>query len=93
MGGRCRTLRLARNLSQSELAARVGVSLSSIRRLEASGSGPLELLVRVALSLQVADQFESLLTLPLLSIADAARAAAGSSRRRAARRKIPQPRT
>lgn len=92
LGRRCRALRLTRNLSQSELAARVGASLSSIRRLEAGGSGPLELLVRIAQSLQVADQFESLLTLPLFTIADAERASAGSSRRRATRRRIPAPR-
>ncbi|MDP2793669.1 MAG: helix-turn-helix transcriptional regulator [Sulfurisoma sp.] len=86
LGQRCRALRLARDLSQSELAARVGASLSSIRRLEASGSGPLELLVRVAQSLQVVSQFEPLLMQPVLTIADAERETAARSRRRAARR-------
>lgn len=83
-GQRCRRLRLQANLSQLELAERVGASLSSIRRLEANGQSSLELLVRVTQSLHLASHLESLLALPVLSIADAERAAATAKRQRAA---------
>jgi len=85
LGGRCRVLRLARNLSQAELAAMAGTSLSSIRRLEARGQGTLPLLARVAQALQVAGQFESFLVLPVTRIADVERDAALASRQRARR--------
>lgn len=85
LGTRCRRLRLARNLSQAELATMTGASLSSIRRLEARGQGTLSLLTRVAQALQAANQFESFLVLPVVRIADAERDAALAGRRRAAR--------
>ncbi len=83
LGGRCRRLRLARNLSQAELAAMTGSSLSSIRRLEARGQATLLLLARLAHALQVAQQFESFLVLPTVRIADAERNADLATRRRA----------
>lgn len=85
IGQRCRRLRLQANLSQLELAERSGASLSSIRRLEASGQATLELLVRVTQALQLSAQLENLLVLPVLSIADAERDATGSTRQRAAK--------
>jgi transcriptional regulator with XRE-family HTH domain len=84
LGQRCRRLRLQANLSQLELAERAGASLSSIRRLEASGQATLELLVRVAQALHLVNQLESLFVLPVLSIADAERTAATFKRQRAA---------
>ena len=39
LGERLRALRLARNLSQQDLAAMSGVSLSTVRRLESAGQG------------------------------------------------------
>lgn len=83
LGQRCRALRLARNVSQAELAARAGVSLSSIRRLESGGRGTIDLLVRVAQALHVVAQFETLLTQPVITIADAEREEAVLARRRA----------
>ncbi len=83
LGARCRRLRLQANLSQLELAQRAGTSLSSIRRLEASGQGTLELLVRVAQVLHLVGHLENFLVLPVLSIADAERDAAVKSRQRA----------
>lgn len=83
LGSRCRALRLARNLSQAELAAMAGSSLSSIRRLEAHGQATLLLLARVAQALQVGHQFEPFLVLPVTRIADLERAAALAGRRRA----------
>jgi transcriptional regulator with XRE-family HTH domain len=84
LGQRCRRLRLQANLTQLELAGRAGASLSSIRRLEASGQATLELLVRVAQALQLVSHLENLLVLPVLSIADAERDIAATKRQRAA---------
>lgn len=84
LGQRCRRLRLQANLSQLELAERAGASLSSIRRLEASGQAALELLVRVAQVLHLVSHLEDLLILPVLSIADAERDVAATKRQRAA---------
>lgn len=83
LGQRCRRLRLQANLSQLELAERAGVSLSSIRRMEASGQSTLELLVRVNQALHLTNHLENLLVLPVLSIADAERNEATDMRQRA----------
>ena len=85
LGARCRTLRLARNLSQTDLAAMTASSLSSIRRLESQGQGTLLLLARVAQALQVARQFEFFLVLPTTRIADVERLETLVARRRAGR--------
>ncbi|MDD5332728.1 MAG: helix-turn-helix transcriptional regulator [Rhodoferax sp.] len=84
LGQRCKHLRLQANLSQLELAQRGGASLSSIRRLEASGQATLELLVRVTQALHLVSHLENLLVVPALSIADAERALAAKQRQRAA---------
>ncbi|MEO6279566.1 helix-turn-helix transcriptional regulator [Roseateles sp.] len=87
LGERLRALRLVRNFGQAELAARAGCSLSAVRRLEASGQGSLEMVVRVAQALQAADGLGSLFELPALtSIAQAEAMAGTPARRRASRR-------
>ena len=86
MGERARRLRLVRNWNQAELAARAGVSLASLRRFEATGRGAVELLVRVAQTLQAADAFETLLAPPVTTIAALAREADAEKRQRASRR-------
>lgn len=91
LGQRCRRLRLQANLAQLELAERAGASLSSIRRLEASGQATLELLVRVAQALHLASHLENLLVLPVRSIADAERDAAGKRQRAASPRRLKKP--
>jgi transcriptional regulator with XRE-family HTH domain len=83
IGERIRVLRLARNLSQGELACMAGFSLSSIRRLESTGQGTLKLLASVALALQAVDALESLFVFPVETIAQAEAAARVGSRRRA----------
>lgn len=84
LGQRCKHLRLQANLSQLELAQRSGASLSSIRRLEASGQATLELLVCVTQALHLVSHLENLLVVPVLSIADAERALTAKQRQRAA---------
>lgn len=83
VGQRARALRLARNLSQQQLADMAGASLSSIRRLEARGQGTLALLVRLAQALQVVDQLGLLFDQPVQTIAEAERRAAVARRQRA----------
>lgn len=69
IGGRIRHLRLAQNLTQTQLAQMTQSSLSSVRRLEAQGQGSFEFVVRIAQALQVVDQLEPLFAPPEQSIA------------------------
>lgn len=86
LGERVRRLRLARNLSQQELADMGGVSLSTVRRLEAHGQSGLQTLVQVAQALGALEGLQGLFTLPAQSIADAQAAAQVAQRQRARRR-------
>ena len=86
LGERVRLLRLARNLSQQELADMGGVSLSTVRRLEASGQGGIQTLVQVAQALGAVDGVQGLVTLPARSIAEAQGAAQLAQRQRARRK-------
>lgn len=86
LGERVRALRLARNLSQQELADMGGVSLSTVRRLEASGQGSVLLLVQVALALGAADGLQELFALPARTIAELDAATQATQRQRARRR-------
>lgn len=89
LGSRLRALRLARNVSQQELAGMAGVSLSSIRRLEASGQASLELLVRVAQALQVGQALDELFVQPApQSIAQAEKLLHFKRRQRASRQRM-----
>lgn len=87
LGHRLRALRLLRNVSQHELAERTGASLSSIRRLEASGQASLELVVRVAQALQAAQGLDDLFAPPAPSIAQAEALWQASQRQRASKAK------
>lgn len=85
IGVRLRALRLARNFSQQELAERAGVSLSSLRRLEASGQASLELVVRVAQALQATQGLDNLFAPDAPSIAQAEALWRASQRQRASK--------
>jgi transcriptional regulator with XRE-family HTH domain len=89
LGARLRTQRLARNFTQAELAERAGCSLSALRRLESGGQGTLELVVRVAQALSLAEALQLLFELPALnSIAQAEAQVLTPLRQRARRRKV-----
>ena len=60
IGQRLRALRLSNNLSQTELAARAGVSLMMLRRLESGGEGPLLAWVKLLQALHALDVLESI---------------------------------
>lgn len=66
LGAALRDLRLARNLGQSELAARAGVARSAVQNLEA-GHGNLTTLVRVVRSLGREDWLGSLAAQPTIN--------------------------
>jgi transcriptional regulator with XRE-family HTH domain len=83
IGARGRALRLARNLSQQELARMTGASLSSIRRFEARGQGAFDLAARIAIALQATDGLDCLFALPQQTIAQAEAAAQVALRQRA----------
>lgn len=75
LGSRLRDRRLRLNITQREVAKRAGLSLGTLRNLEARPqSASFETVVRVAMALDLVRQFESLFHQPVLSIADLERA-------------------
>ena len=57
---RLKRIRLDQNVSQEQLAERSGVSLGSLRRFESKGEISLKSLVRLAISLNHAQDFDLL---------------------------------
>ncbi len=64
LGQRLKELRLLANLRRTTLAARSGVSLSSLQRCEDSGEASLKNLLRLAHALGRLPEFERLLQPP-----------------------------
>ena len=60
IAGRFKARRLAMNLTQSELAARSGVTFSSLKRFEREGLIALDSLLKLALVLNCLDDFDKL---------------------------------
>lgn len=85
LGQRLRIRRLALNQSQMETAARAGISLGALRNLERTGLVTVEVLLRVAGTLGVLHQLESVFVTRPMSIEQME--VANRSRRRAGRRK------
>ena len=56
---RARKLRLLRNLSQSGLAERSGVSLASLKRFERTGQISLDSLLRIAIVLEALEPVQT----------------------------------
>jgi DNA-binding XRE family transcriptional regulator len=65
---RLRAQRLAQALSQAELAARAGVGLASLKRLEAGDGTSLDVCLRVVVALGLAGQLQMLFGLQVQSI-------------------------
>jgi len=78
-------VRLAQNLTQADLAGRAGVSSGAVRKLESGGLTTLATFVKCVQALGAADEFESLLSPQVASIAQMEREAAGAVRKRARR--------
>jgi len=60
IGARAKAMRLARNITQSALCNKAGVSLASLKRFENEGKGSLDLITRVGFALDVAGDFDAL---------------------------------
>jgi transcriptional regulator with XRE-family HTH domain len=86
LGRRLRARRLSLNQSQQETAARAGVSPGALRNLERTGLVTVEVLLRVASTLGLLDQLESVFIVQPVSIEQME--AASHSRRRASRRPV-----
>ncbi len=83
LAGRLRELRLARGWRQVTLAERSGVSLGSLRRLEASGRVSLQNLLKLAFALGRLDDLDALFQAPQASsLAELEAAESGRSRQR-----------
>lgn len=61
LGQRAKALRLDRNLTQSGLATRVGISVGTLKRFENTGKIQLDYLLRIALVLDRLKEFDLLL--------------------------------
>lgn len=64
IGARVRRLRLVAGWTQVELAERAGVSVSTLKLLEASGKGSLQRLAKLAVALNVDGDLRGLFTEP-----------------------------
>ena len=85
IGDRIRANRLAQNLSQSELAARAGISERALRNFERSGKGTFDLFLRTTSALGLTGALSELFVLKPKSIEDMERAS--QKRQRASRRR------
>ncbi len=82
LGERIRQLRLQRNWTRQTLAARAGVTQSSLKRFESTGQASLSLVLQVAHALDRLDDFESLFAPPKArSLAELEKAQAPSRQR------------
>ena len=83
IAGRLAQLRLARNVTQEALAGHAGISLRTLRRLEAGSPCGLDSFLRVALALGVGDAVVA--AVPASDIRPIERVGARGSERRRAR--------
>lgn len=85
LGLRLRTLRLAKDWTQTELAERAGVAVSTLKLLEAKGQGSFQRLIRIAVALGVDGEIRDLFA--GTSTAESIAAVKRAERQRAPRRK------
>lgn len=64
LGERLKKRRLIQNLTQTELANKAGVGVSTIARIESGQSGTLDNVVRIAIGLGMINEFAELFNLP-----------------------------
>ncbi len=69
LGHRLREHRLRRNMLQTELAHRSGISVSALKKLEGSGQGTLENFMKVVFALRLENEVKSLFAPQQISIA------------------------
>ncbi|MBB2166821.1 helix-turn-helix transcriptional regulator [Gluconacetobacter aggeris] len=82
-----RARRLARNLTQDELARRSGVAIATLRRFEGGGPASLSTVLAIAEALEALDGFSTLFPLPEAKSLDELDASARRRRRAAGRKK------
>lgn len=87
LGRRVARARLRQNLTQAELAASAGVSLSTVRRLESGGGSQLSAFLCVLRSLDLLDELEA--AIPRSQPSPIELADSGAQPRQRARRKKP----
>ena len=83
---RLRTERLAQEMSQADVAGRAGVGINTVSNLEAGRNVSFESLVRVAMVLGRAQEFDSLFLPKLNSLDDIRRYESSSTRKRIKRK-------
>lgn len=64
LGARARATRKAQGLTQAEVAARAGLGRRTVQRFEESGSGTVDVMVRIGFALGVPDTFDALFPSP-----------------------------
>lgn len=82
VGEQFRTLRLARNLDQTQLAELAGISLGSVKGLEQGRGSTLKTIVRVARALDREDWLRSIAPRATVSPIDVLRSSRTQPRRR-----------
>lgn len=70
LGQRLKARRIYLRLTQKEVAQRTDLSLPTIVKLESTGQGSIDTLIRVAHTLNLESQLETLFKFDTLSIAD-----------------------
>jgi transcriptional regulator with XRE-family HTH domain len=82
LGQRLREQRLAKPVTQDELAVRAGISVGAVKKLEATGLTTMETFVRVVQALGLVDELVDFMVLrPTTSIAAMEKAEAAKRRR------------
>jgi transcriptional regulator with XRE-family HTH domain len=82
LGLRLRAQRLARSITQDELASRAGVALGSVKKLESTGNTTLRTFIGVVQALALVDELETVFALkPQASIAEMERAETATRQR------------
>ena len=87
IGERIRAHRLARGLTQAELAERAGLSLSTLKLLEREGKGSLQRLAKIAVILNLDGELRTLFTEP--THYESMEAMQRTARKRASKRRLP----